>query len=217
MFSRIAARYDLLNALLSLGQHRRWKALAARACRVPTGGLALDVCCGTGDIALALVHLGASAVALDFSPPMLAVARRKARGHPVAFLQADALSLPFPDNTFDAAAVGFSLRNVASIPRLLSEMARVVRPGGWIVSLETSQPPSRALRAIYRAYLELVSSLTPLLSEGAAYRYLLRTILAFPPAGQIAQQFRAAGLADVSFTPLLFGAAALHTGRVPLP
>jgi demethylmenaquinone methyltransferase/2-methoxy-6-polyprenyl-1,4-benzoquinol methylase len=215
MFGRIARRYDLLNTLLSLGQHRRWKRLAAQACQVPPGGLALDLCCGTADIALALTRRRARAAALDFSRPMLDVGRRKSRGQPISFLQADALSLPFPDDTFHAAAIGFSLRSVASIPRLLAEMARVVRPGGWIVSLETSQPPSRLLRAIYRVYLAAAVAPAPLLPGGSAYRYLLRTILAFSPAERIADLFRAAGLTGVSYRLLLFGAAAIHTGRVP--
>lgn len=150
MFGRIAQRYDLLNTLLSLGQHRRWKRLTAQACQVPPGGLTLDLCCGTADIAL---------------------------------------SLPFPDDTFHAAAIGFSFRNVASIPRLL--------------------------RAIYRAYLASAVAPAPLLSEGRAYRYLLRTILAFPPAERIVDLFRTAGLTDVSYHHLLSGAAAIHTGRVP--
>lgn len=215
MFGRIARRYDLLNSLLSLGRHRRWKRLAARACRLPPGGLALDVCAGTADIALALADLAGSAVALDFSAPMLALARRKAAGRPVTLVQADALHLPFLDGTFHAAAVGFSLRNVASVPRLLSEMARVVRPGGWVVSLETSQPTCAALRALYRAYLEIMVLLSTVLSEGPAYRHLLRTIIAFPPADRVADLFRRAGLRDVSYRLLAFGAAALHAGRVP--
>jgi demethylmenaquinone methyltransferase/2-methoxy-6-polyprenyl-1,4-benzoquinol methylase len=215
MFGRIARRYDLINSLLSLGQHRRWKRLTARACRVPPGGLALDVCAGTADIALALTRLDARAVALDFCAPMLALARRKAVRRPVAFLQADALSLPLADNTFHAAAVGFSLRNVSSIPDLLAEMTRVVRPGGWVVSLETSQPTSAVIRAFYRAYLEIMVLLSAPLSEGPAYRYFLSTIIAFPPADRVADLFRAAGLRDVSCTLLTFGAAALHAGRVP--
>jgi len=214
MFGRIALRYDLINYLLTLGQQRRWKDLTAQACRVPAGGLALDVCAGTGDIALALARRGARAVALDFARPMLLLGQRKARDLPVFLVEGDALNLPFPDDNFDAAATGFSLRNVASLPRLLSELARVVRPGGWVVSLETSQPPSPIVRAIYRAYLELAISLTPLLSEGSAYRYLANTIVAFPPAEKIADLFREAGLHEVSFARLMFGAVAIHYGQV---
>jgi len=214
MFSRISARYDLLNAFISLGLNRRWKDLTARACRVPSGGLALDVCAGSADIALALERRGARVVALDFSREMLLVARRKVRDRPIWIVEGDALQLPFPNRTFDAAAVGFSLRNIESLPRLLAEMARVVRPGGWVVSLETSQPPARALRLIYHAYLRLAISFTPLLSHGSAYRYLARSIFVFPPAEEIAQAFRAAGLRQVSFTRLLFGVVAIHRGQV---
>jgi demethylmenaquinone methyltransferase/2-methoxy-6-polyprenyl-1,4-benzoquinol methylase len=122
---------------------------------------------------------------------------------------------------FDAAAIGFSLRNIAaptdnlsSVVELLEEMARVVRRGGWVVSLETSQPKSGVLRTVYHAYVRFAVSLAPLLSEGAAYRYLLRTVLRFPPADGVAELFRAAGLEEVSYTNLLFGAAAIHVGRV---
>lgn len=215
MFDGIADRYDLLNSLLSLGQHRAWKERAADACRLRPGALVLDVCTGTGDIALALVRRGARAVALDFARRMMHIGRAKAQGKPVAFVCGDALLLPFADDAFDAATVGFSLRNVASVAKLLAEMVRVVRPGGWVVSLETSQPPRLVVRALYRLYLEITVGLTPLLSQGSAYRHLLRTIVAFPGAQEIAERFREAGLEEVSVSPLLLGAAAIHAGRVP--
>ena len=215
LFGRIARRYDLLNSLLSLGQHLRWKRLAASACQAGRGSLLVDVCSGTADIALAQARGGGRAVAVDFSAPMLAVGRRKAEGQPVQFVLGDALHLPFPDDTFDAATAGFSLRNVASVPRLLGEMARVVRPGGWVVSLETSQPPWRLVRALYRGYLGVVVWLAPLLSDGPAYRWLLRTVVAFSTAEEVAEQFRGAGLREVQFSRLLLGAAAIHAGRVP--
>jgi len=213
MFGRIAARYDLVNSLLSLGQHRRWKRVAAEACRVRAGGLALDVCAGTGDIALALSRRGARAAALDFSAEMLAIGRRKARGGPALLVQGDALALPFREGAFEAAAIGFSLRNVASVPRLLGEMRRVVRPGGWVVSLETSQPPSPLVRGLYRAYLRGAAALAPVVSEGPAYRYLAETIFAFPAAEEVARMFREAGLREVWFRRMLLGAVAIHAGR----
>lgn len=215
LFDGIAPRYDLVNSLLSLGQHRRWKARAARLCQVAPGGRALDVCAGTGDIALALSRLGAEVVALDFAPQMLARARARRGRQQVALVQGDALALPFPDASFDAAAIGFSLRNVASLPGLLAEMRRVVRPGGWVVSLETSQPSSRPVRWIYHQYLRLAASLAPLLSVGSAYRYLAQTIFAFPPADQVSASFRAAGLDEVSHQALFLGVVAIHRGRVP--
>lgn len=214
MFGRIAGRYDLVNDLISLAQHRRWKRLAAQACRLSPGGRVLDVCAGTADIALAAAAHGARAVALDFSPEMVAIGVAKARGKPVAFVRGDALDLPFRDGSFDAAAVGFSLRNVASVPQLLREMRRVVRPGGRVVSLETSQPRCRAVRALYHLYLRCAVSLAPLVSEGPAYRYLAGTIFAFAGSEEIAALFRAAGLRDVGFTALALGAVALHVGRV---
>jgi len=214
MFGRISSRYDLLNALISLGLNHRWKDRAAELCRVPPDGIALDVCAGTADIALALARRGARMVALDFAREMLAVGRRKALDRPVWFVQGDALKLPFPDSAFQAAVVGFSLRNVASVPRLVAEMRRVVKPGGRVVSLETSQPPSDLLRALYRAYLRFAISLTPLVSQGSAYRYLAASIFAFPGAEEIAGVFRAAGLREVSFQRLLFGVVAVHFGKV---
>jgi demethylmenaquinone methyltransferase/2-methoxy-6-polyprenyl-1,4-benzoquinol methylase len=182
----------------------------------------LDVCAGTADIAIAVAQRGGRAVALDFALPMLEVGRRKARTRDVAFVEADALALPFQNDTFDAATIGFGLRNIAAaagqtsaIAALLSEMARVVRPGGRVVSLETSRPPSEIVRCGYHVYLRLAVALSPLLSEGPAYRYLLRTVRTFPSAGQVADLFRAAGLTDVDYTGLVFEAAAIHTGRVP--
>jgi demethylmenaquinone methyltransferase/2-methoxy-6-polyprenyl-1,4-benzoquinol methylase len=221
MFGRIAGRYDLLNTILSLGLHRRWKRQAAAACRLPPGGLLLDVCAGTADIAIAVGRLGGGAVALDFSRPMLDIGRRKARGLRVMFAEGDALSLPFRGDMFDAAAIGFSLRNLsapggdlAAVLRALREMARVVRTNGWVVALETSQPRARVARAAYHQYVRGAVAFAPLLSERAAYQHLLKTVVAFPGAEEVADLFRTAGLVDVSYTRMLLGAAALHVGRV---
>lgn len=213
MFDRIAGRYDLLNSLISLGQHRRWKRLTAAAAALSAGELALDVATGTGDIAFALAEADARVVGLDFAAGMLALARRRGRGRPVWLVRGDALRLPFPDDTFAAATIGFTLRNLTSRALLLAELARVTRPGGRVVVLETSQPPCALLRALYHGYLRAATSLAPLLSEGAAYRHLARTVIAFPPAEEIAGEFRAAGLQNVSFRRLLFGTVALHVGE----
>jgi demethylmenaquinone methyltransferase/2-methoxy-6-polyprenyl-1,4-benzoquinol methylase len=215
MFDRIARRYDLVNSLISLGLHKGWKRLVAEAAQVPSGGLALDVCAGTGDIAVSLARKGARVVALDFSSPMMAVGRRRAAGLPVAHVRGDALLLPFPDNAFDAATIGFSLRNLISRARLFAEMARVVRPGGWLVSLETSQPPNRLIRRLYHLYLGLAITCASLIAEGAAYRYLAGTIIGFPPAEAVAKELREAGLVEVRIRRLFFGAVAVHYGQVP--
>jgi demethylmenaquinone methyltransferase/2-methoxy-6-polyprenyl-1,4-benzoquinol methylase len=214
LFGRIAPRYDLLNSLLSIGQHHRWARLAADAARIGPGDLVLDVAAGTGELALALAARRAHVVALDFAPEMIAAGRTRTAGRTVCYVQGDALSLPFPDARFAAATIGFTLRNVASRARLFSEMARVVRPGGWVISLETSQPPNRALRAAYHAYLSAAARLAPLLSEGAAYRYFARSVAAFADAEVIASELRAAGLHEVSFRRLLLGVVAIHAGRV---
>jgi demethylmenaquinone methyltransferase / 2-methoxy-6-polyprenyl-1,4-benzoquinol methylase len=214
MFSRIAPRYDLLNSLLSLGQHHRWAHLAAAAAGVGEDDLVLDVAAGTGELSLALTARGARVVALDFAPPMIAAGRARTQGRAVHYVQGDALALPFPDATFAAATIGFTLRNVASRAQLFSEMTRVVRPGGYVVSLETSQPPSRLLRAAYHAYLSAAACLTPLLSEGPAYRYFARSVAAFAEAEAIADELSAAGLQEVSYRHLLTGVVALHVGRV---
>jgi demethylmenaquinone methyltransferase/2-methoxy-6-polyprenyl-1,4-benzoquinol methylase len=214
MFDRIARHYNLINFLISLGQQQRWKRLVAELAQAPPGGLALDVCAGTGDIARALARLGARVVALDFSREMMAIGARRAVGLPISYVQGDALALPFPDHALVAATIGFSLRNVAPRAQLFAEMSRVVRPGGRIVILETSQPPMRAVRAIFRAHITLASFLAPVLTSGAAYRYLARTIIAFPDADAIAAEMRAAGLEEVSYRRLMFGAVAVHVGRV---
>ncbi len=214
MFDRVAHRYDLVNSLISLGLHRRWRRCAAAAARLPAGGLALDVCAGTGDIAIALVRRGGRAVALDFAPEMIAVGRRKAASLGVRYVRADALLLPLPDHTFDAATIGFSLRNLASRARLFAELARVVKPGGRVVSLETSQPPNRLVRAIYRLYLAVMMSFAGAISDGSAYRHLAGTIASFPPAEVIADEMTAAGLGKVTFRRLVLGTVAMHVGIV---
>ena len=216
MFDRIARRYDLVNSLISLGLHKHWKRITARAAQVKPGAAALDICAGTGDLAIALAHHGARVVALDFAPEMIALGRRRTRSLPISYVRGDALLLPFSDHTFDGATIGFSLRNVASRPQLFAEMARVVRPGGWVVSLETSQPSNRFLRLLHRLYLRAAVAAAGLISESAAYRYLAATTLSLPPTEVIAQEMREAGLVEVEVRTLLFGAAALHSGRTPL-
>ena len=214
LFDRIAGRYDLLNSLLSFGLHHHWKRIAAVAAAVPPGALALDVATGTGDIARALAARGAGAVGLDFSRPMLAVARRRTAGANTRFVLGDALRLPFPDDTFAAATIGFTLRNVASRPRLFSEMARVTGPGGRVLALETSQPPHHLVRAAYHAYLRAATAAAPLLSDGPAYRHLADSVIAFPGAEEIAEELRAAGLRNVQFRRLFLGVLAVHIGEV---
>ena len=219
MFERIVPRYDLLNRLMSLGMDRRWRRIAAASAR-PWGALALDIGAGTGDMALELRRRGAARViAADFSPAMLAAGGRKATATDgeISFVLADALRLPFPDRTFDVVTNAFLLRNLADLPSGLSEMARVLRPGGRLACLDMTQPAPGPFGAIYRVYF---NHLVPVIAGGisgdpAAYRYLPHSLRGFPDAGVLAGMLQDAGLMDVRVRLLGGGAVALHTSVKP--
>lgn len=217
MFDRISPTYDRMNVLMSMGRDGRWRRVAVRASGVAVGGTALDVCCGTGDLAIELrraVGPSGRVVGLDFSPGMLAFAERKCPA--VEWVQGDALDLPFADATFDAATVGFGVRNLADLDRGFSELARVVRPGGRVVCLEMSTPP-----AVIRPFSQLwtdhgVPVLGRLVARDTdAYRYLPASVHRFPPAPQVAEVMRRAGLTGVVYRRLMLGVVALHVGTVP--
>ena len=219
MFGRIVPRYDLLNRLMSLGMDRRWRRLATAAAS-PRGGLALDVGTGTGDLALELCRQGASAVVgADFSRQMLDAARRKASAtsSPVAWALADALRLPFPDGAFDCVTSAFLLRNLADLRAGLAEMARVLRPGGRLVCLDITQPPTGPFGALYRLYFNrLLPPLAGAISgDAAAYRYLPGSLKGFPDASQLAGRLADVGLVEVRVRLLGGGTLALHAARKP--
>ncbi|MBC7105344.1 MAG: class I SAM-dependent methyltransferase [Firmicutes bacterium] len=218
MFDSIARRYDVLNTVLSLGRDRRWRRFAVGASGLGPGGRGLDVACGTGMLALEqarAVGPRGLVVGLDFSGEMLAVARRRLAPLPqVRLVCGDALALPFPDDTFDAATMGFALRNVADVPRAVAEMARVVRPGGRVVTLELTVPRTPLFR---RAYLVYFRHLLPLLGRlgagcGGPYRYLPASVLAFHAPEEVCAFFEAAGLKGVACHPLDLGIATVHVG-----
>jgi demethylmenaquinone methyltransferase/2-methoxy-6-polyprenyl-1,4-benzoquinol methylase len=219
MFDRIAPRYDRLNRVMTAGLDRRWREAAAAAADVAAGESALDVCTGTGDLALSLatrVTPAGRVIGADFAENMLERARAKAieRGVPIEFVQADALALPFDDDAFDAATVAFGIRNVSDLGLGLAEMARVVRPGGRVVVLEITTP--KHLRRFYRLWFDrAVPQLGRLLGkDGAAYGYLPASVKRFPEPQALAAQMSRAGLEDVRWQLFAGGIVALHYGRV---
>lgn len=212
MFGRIVPRYDLINRLMSFGMDRRWRRLAAERAVSP-GALALDVGTGTGDLAVELRHAGAARVlGADFSPGMLVAAARRHGASSVEWLQADVLRLPLPDGMFDCVTNAFVLRNLADLRAGLAEMARVLKPGGRLVCLDLTQPPTGGIGRAYRLYLErVVPALAGLISrDREAYRYLPASLEGFPDAGALSGLLGETGLSDVYVKKLGAGAVALH-------
>ncbi len=227
MFARIAARYDLLNRLLSLGVDQRWRGeLLARAGEV-RGRVAVDVCCGTGDVSLLLARSGASVVGIDFTREMLALAARKcgrpARRGPVkdagsiVFAHGDALSLPVRSGSADLATIAFGIRNVEDRGAGLREMARVLRPGGLLLVLEFGLPPDRRLAAAYHLYFRKVLPRLGALVSGdrEAYRYLPESVAAWPGPVEFERDIERAGFSGCGHRSLSGGIASLHWGSVP--
>jgi demethylmenaquinone methyltransferase / 2-methoxy-6-polyprenyl-1,4-benzoquinol methylase len=209
MFDRIAPVYDAMNRVMTAGLDVRWRRLAAAAV-VRKGDSVLDAACGTGDLAIADAKAGAGHVTgLDFSEQMLARARRKA---PLEWVQGDMLALPFGDATFDAATVGFGVRNVADLELALRELRRVLRPGGRLAILEITQPRG-AMKPFYSLWFDsIVPLLGKVLPGGSAYTYLPASVKRFPSAEKLAELLRACGFGDVRFRLLGGSIVALHTG-----
>lgn len=216
MFDRIAGRYDLLNHWISMGFHRAWKRRACDNLRLNPGDRVLDVCTGTGDlIELLLDRVGPSGevTGLDFSSQMLAIARERLAHAPnVRFDQGDAMALPYADHTFDGAIISFGLRNVTDIPVALSEMHRVIKPGGWMVNLDTA--PSPPLPGFQFYFSHVVPWLGGLLARDAqAYRYLSESTRHFLSPDELKQAFIQAGCQTVSSQTLMWGAVSLQAGQ----
>jgi len=217
MFDRITPAYDRMNRLMSLGMDGSWRSLAVRASGVAPGDAALDVCCGTGDLAIELldaVSTRGRVVGLDFSPAMLEAARRKSSQ--VEWVQGDALALPFADGEFAAATIGFGMRNLSDPLRGFAELGRVVRPGGRVVCLELTPPPAWAAPFARLWTDRAVPLLGRLIArETDAYRYLPASVHRFPAAEELAAVMGRAGLRRVRFRRLSGGAVAVHVGTVP--
>jgi demethylmenaquinone methyltransferase/2-methoxy-6-polyprenyl-1,4-benzoquinol methylase len=210
MFDRIAPVYDFMNRAMTLGMDRRWRRLAARAV-VQRGDDVLDSCCGTGDLAIEDARLGARVTGLDFSERMLERARRKAPE--IEWVRGDALALPFADASFDAATVGFGVRNVADLEAGLRELARVLRPGGRLAVLEITRPRG-LLRPFFRLWFDvLIPAAGKVLPGGAAYAYLPASVRRFPGPEDLARVMRDAGFGAISYRLLAGGIVALHVGE----
>ena len=221
MFASIAHRYDLLNRLLSLRRDVYWRRMAVAQGCLPPGGRALDLCAGTADLALEIVRQtpGASVVAVDNCEPMLLLGLRKARASGVAdrirFVTAHAEVLPFADESFDAAFVAFGIRNVVSQAQGFKEMARLLKPGGRVIILEFSTPPSPLFRSLYHFYSHRILPWIGGLISGnrSAYEYLPASVDGFPSPEGLKLLMEAQGFSHVSYAPLTFGIVTVHQGR----
>lgn len=213
MFDRIASVYDVINSVMTAGMHQRWRERAADLARVGAGSRTLDVATGTGDLAIALRERGSEVVGVDFAEKMLEIARRKAPG--IEFRTGNALALDFADDEFDAATVGFGARNFDDLDKGLSEMARVVRPGGRVVVLEITTPQRPPLAWFFRFWFD---TLVPLIGRVAgdpdAYEYLPNSVKRFPGPHDLAAKMAAAGMEDVRWLLTAGGIIAIHSGTV---
>ena len=210
MFDRIAPVYDVMNRLMTAGLDRRWRRLAARAAVRP-GDRVLDACCGTGDLAIAAEEAGGEVIGLDFSQRMLARARRKSES--IEWILGDLLALPFAGESFDAATIGFGIRNVEDLEAGLRELGRTLRPGGRLACLEITRPRG-ILRPFFRLWFDgLVPLAGRILPGGAAYSYLPASVRRFPGPADLAAAMRRAGFAEVEWRLLGGGIVALHVAR----
>jgi demethylmenaquinone methyltransferase / 2-methoxy-6-polyprenyl-1,4-benzoquinol methylase len=226
MFGRIAPRYDLLNHLLSLDIDKVWRRRVAKELapilRDPAARV-LDLCCGTGDLAFAFFKFapnGARIIGSDFVPEMLVRARAKAiaMNAPVEFVEADALQLPFPDQTFDLVSCAFGFRNLANYERGIQEIHRVLKPGCSVGILEFAEPPGAVFGAVYRFYFRhILPRLGGMISgNSAAYSYLPRSVSNFPAPEELKSRFEEMGFVNVKFTRWTGGIVTLHVARRPI-
>jgi demethylmenaquinone methyltransferase / 2-methoxy-6-polyprenyl-1,4-benzoquinol methylase len=209
MFDRISPVYDAMNRTMTMGLDQRWRR-ATVAAVVQPGDRVLDACCGTGDLAVAALEGGATVTGLDFSERMLERARHKS--DEIEWVQGDAEKLPFEDASFDAATVGFGVRNLADLERGLAELRRVLRPGGRVAILEITKPGG-LLAPFYRLWFDgFVPLLGKVLPGGAAYTYLPASVRRFPGPDELAGLLRGAGFEDVRWRTFAGGIVALHIG-----
>ncbi len=227
LFAAIARRYDLLNDVQSFGLHRRWKRRVVELAAVQPGNRALDLCCGTGDLALALAQRGAEVAGVDFSPAMLEIAearrRRNFKSNPQSairnpqFIPGDAQQIPFPDASFDIVTVGDGLRNLTSWEQGLAEMHRVAKPGARLVVLDFGKPANALWRRAYFAHLKCAVPLLGWIFCGNAdtYAYILESLRQYPAQPVVADKMRELKLVNVRVINFLGGAMAINYGEKP--
>ena len=220
LFARVAPRYDLINDLQSFGLHRAWKRRAVRMAHVQPHDRALDVCCGTGDIAFELARAGAEVDAVDFSDAMLRIARQRSGNihHPASgaprFQQGDALRLNFPDNIFDVVTVGYGLRNLARWDAGLGEMYRVAKTGARLLVLDFGKPENALWQSLYFTYLRHVVPVFGKLfcGDSATHAYILESLQRYPAQRGVAEAMRRLGCRDVRIVNLIGGAMSINFG-----
>lgn len=225
VFSRIAKRYDLMNSILSFNRHKAWRRFAMRQMAVRAGAHCLDVATGTGDWAIALAKAAGDSgevTGIDFCQEMMDVAAGKLQREQVdgrvRLIYGDAMELPFSEGAFDNATIGFGLRNMPDIERVLREMMRVVKPGGVVVCLELSKPTWPPFRALYYLYFNYILPFLGRLAvrQGDPYKWLPRSLITFPGRAELATLFSSIGLERVRDYPLTGGICALHIGYKPM-
>jgi demethylmenaquinone methyltransferase/2-methoxy-6-polyprenyl-1,4-benzoquinol methylase len=221
MFGRIAERYNLLNRVMTFGQDMRWRRFVVKQANLPKNGSLLDLATGTGDVAFEAKekHPDAMVVGADFALPMMYVGQDLPRGNTISWSAADALNLPFPDDSFNAVVSGFLVRNVIDIPRTLSEQMRVLKSGGRIVILDTSPPPDNILKPFIMIHLNYIIPILGRVIGGEAgvdaYKYLPQSTQAFKTADELAELMRQAGYVNVAYKKFMLGTMAVHWGEKP--
>ena len=229
LFATIAPRYDLINDLQSFGLHRAWKNRLVRLAAPCAGDRALDLCCGTGDVCFAMAQYGAEVVGLDFSEPMLEVARGKAKGqspkskgavlpcslNPVRFVHGDAQRIPFANNEFDIVTVGYGLRNLGSWEAGLQEMERVAKPGGRLLVLDFGKPANALWRGIYFSYLRWILPVfgKTFCHDSQTYGYIFESLRDYPAQRGVAEKMQQLKCEGVAVVNLLRGVMSINYGR----
>ncbi|GGE56269.1 demethylmenaquinone methyltransferase [Priestia taiwanensis] len=223
VFENISEKYDVMNSVISFQRHKSWRKYTMKVMDVQQNQTALDVCCGTADWTIALadaVGKNGKVYGLDFSKNMLSVGEQKVKDltlSQIELLHGNAMELPFEDNTFDYVTIGFGLRNVPDYEQVLREMARVVKPGGAVVCLETSQPTMPGFNQLFRFYFRFIMPLFGKLFAKSykEYSWLQESASTFPGMKELARMFEKAGLENVKVKAFSFGAAAMHIGYKP--